>query len=145
VAAVISNTSPIQVLHQTAVLHVLPALFGPISIPEAVAAELEVGRRHGVSLPTVEELPWLKMRAVRDRTLLPLVTHLGDGEKEVLALGLESPDALLLLDDWGARCHARAVGLARSVVENPESASQRPMSVSAMTRRCGRTAQRERP
>jgi predicted nucleic acid-binding protein len=36
---------------------------------------------------------------VRDRTLLPLVTHLGAGEKEVLALALEQPTALLLLNE----------------------------------------------
>jgi len=43
--------------------------------------------------------------------LLPLVTHLGDGEKEVLALGLELPGALLLLDDRDARRHGRVLGL----------------------------------
>ena len=48
---------------------------------------------------------------MRDRTLLPLVTHLGDGEKQVLALGLERPAALLLLDDRHARRQARALGL----------------------------------
>lgn len=108
---VISNTSPVQYLHQAGVLHLLPALFGQVYVPEAVVVELEDGRRLGVSLATLEELPWLQVRSVRDRTLLPLVTHLGDGEKEVLALGLESPDALLLLDDWDARRHARAMGL----------------------------------
>ena len=48
---------------------------------------------------------------MRDRTLLPLVTHLGDGEKEVLALGLETQDPLLLLDDRDARRYARTLGL----------------------------------
>ena len=48
---------------------------------------------------------------MRDPTLLPLVTHLGDGEKEVLALGLETQDALLLLDDRDARRYARTLEL----------------------------------
>jgi predicted nucleic acid-binding protein len=43
--------------------------------------------------------------------LLPLVARLGDGEKEVLALGLELPGALLLLDDRQARRHARILNL----------------------------------
>jgi predicted nucleic acid-binding protein len=51
------------------------------------------------------------VRAVRDRTLLPLVTQLGDGEKEVLALGLELAGSLLLLDDQDAHRHALALGL----------------------------------
>ena len=108
---VISNSSPLQYLYQADVLDLLPALFGQICVPEAVVAELEEGRRRSVSLPTLEELSWLHVRPVRDRTLLPLVTHLGDGEKEVLALGLELPDALLLLDDRQARRHAGALDL----------------------------------
>jgi predicted nucleic acid-binding protein len=108
---VISNSSPLQYLHQAGVLGLLPAIFGQVWVPEAVVAELEEGRRRSVLLPLLEELPWLKVRAVRDRTLLPLVTHLGDGEKEVLALGLELPGALLLLDDRDARRHALALEL----------------------------------
>lgn len=108
---VISNSSPLQYLHQAGVLDVLPALFGQICVPEAVVAELEEGRRRSVPLPTLNELSWLQVRTVRDPTLLSLVTHLGDGEKEVLALGLELSDALLLLDDRNARRHARALEL----------------------------------
>ena len=59
----------------------------------------------------LEDLSWLIVRPVRDRTLLPLVTHLGDGEKEVLALGLKTQDALLLLDDRDARRYARTLEL----------------------------------
>ena len=108
---VICNTSPIQYLYQADVLELLPALTGQVYIPEAVVAELEEGRRRNVLLPTLEDLSWLVVRSVRDRTLLPLVTHLGDGEKEVLALGLETQDSLLLLDDRDARRYARTLGL----------------------------------
>ncbi len=108
---VICNTSPLQYLHQADVLELLPALVGQVYVPEAVAAELREGRRRNVRLPALEELSWLIVRPVRDPTLLPLVTHLGDGEKEVLALGLETQDALLLLDDRDARRYARALEL----------------------------------
>jgi len=111
---VISNSSPLQYLYQADVLDLLPALFGQVCVPEAVVAELEEGRRRSVSLPTLAELSWLQVRTVRNRTLLPLVTHLGDGEKEVLALGRELSDALLLLDDRDARRHAHALELAIS-------------------------------
>lgn len=108
---VICNTSPIQYLYQADVLELLPALTGQVYIPEAVVAELEEGRLRNVLLPALEDLSWLVVRPVRDRTLLPLVTHLGDGEKEVLALGLETQDPLLLLDDRDARRYARTLGL----------------------------------
>ncbi len=108
---VICNTSPIQYLYQADVLELLPALAGQVYVPEAVVAELKEGRRRNVLLPVLEDLSWLIVRPVRDRTLLPLVTHLGNGEKEVLALGLETQDALLLLDDRDARRYARALEL----------------------------------
>lgn len=108
---VICNTSPLQYLHQAGALELLPALAGQVYVPEAVVAELREGQRRNVLLPTLEELSWLIVRPVRDRTLLPLVTHLGNGEKEVLALGLETQDALLFPDDRDARRYARALEL----------------------------------
>ena len=108
---VICNTSPLQYLHQAGVLELLPVLAGQVYVPEAVVAELREGQRRNVLLPTLEELSWLTVQPVRDRTLLPLVTHLGDGEKEVLALGLETENALLILDDRDARRYARALEL----------------------------------
>ncbi|MDE2741642.1 MAG: DUF3368 domain-containing protein [Gemmatimonadota bacterium] len=108
---VICNTSPLQYLHQADLLELLPALVGQVYVPEAVVAELEEGRQRNVLLPTLEKFSWLTVKPVRDRTLLPMVTHLGDGEKEVLALGLETQDALLLLDDRDARRYARSLEL----------------------------------
>ena len=109
--AVISNTSPLQYLYQADALSLLPQLFGALYVPEAVAAELQAGRQRNVPLPDPEALPWLTVRPVQQPALLPLVTHLGDGEKEVLALGLEMPGSLLLLDDRDARRHARLLAL----------------------------------
>ena len=108
---VICNTSPLQYLHQADLLHLLPTLFGSVQVPSAVAAELAEGRRRGVRLPELAELPWVTVRPVRDRKLLPLVTSLGNGEKEVLALGLETSGHLLVLDDRNARRYAAAAGL----------------------------------
>ncbi len=108
---VICNTSVLQYLHQIDLLDLLPALFGQVQIPHAVAAEMDEGKRRNVSLPTLEDLSWVTIRPVRDRTLLPLITSLGDGEKEVLALGLEATDALLVLDDRNARRYATAAEL----------------------------------
>ena len=82
-----------------------------MTVPPAVVTELAEGVRRGVFLPALAELPWVTVRPVRDHGLLPLVTGLGNGEKEVLALGLETPDYLLVLDDRDARRHAVATGL----------------------------------
>ena len=109
--AVICNTSPLQYLHQADLLHLLQSLFGSVTVPPAVVAELNIGRRRGVSLPDVTALPWLSVQPVRNHRLLPLVTGLGNGEKEVLALGLQTADHLLVLDDRDARRHAVAAGL----------------------------------
>lgn len=109
--AVICNTSPLQYLYQSDGLELLAELFGQVQVPEAVAVELNEGRRRNVHLPDPTALPWLTIHSVRDRTLMPLVTNLGDGEMEVLALGLETPDALLIVDDKRARRHALALGL----------------------------------
>ena len=108
---VICNTSPLQYLHQADLLHLLPALFGGIQVPSAVAAELAEGKSRGIHLPELAELPWVTVRPARERGPLPLVTSLGNGEKEVLALGLEASDHLLVLDDRDARRHAVAAGL----------------------------------
>ena len=110
-STIISNTSPIQYLHQAGVLFLFPELFTKVCIPEAVVEEIEAGRRAGLNLPDVQRLPWIEIRKVQQRALLPLVTRLGQGEKEVLALGLESTEPLLVLDDRAARRHGALLAL----------------------------------
>ncbi|HYG74588.1 MAG TPA: DUF3368 domain-containing protein [Planctomycetota bacterium] len=108
---VISNTSPLQYLHQLNLLDLLPSLYRQIIVPQSVVEELAVGRQRGVNLPTPELLPWVNVRSSRERNLLPLVTALGPGEREALALGVEIPESLLILDDALARKHAELLHL----------------------------------
>jgi hypothetical protein len=112
VREVISNTSPLQYLYQADVLDVLPKLYGRVLVPGAVAAELAEGRGRGVALPDLEATGWIEVRPVTARAPLPLVTDLGAGEREALALAAETPGSLLLLDDLLARRHAQLLGLA---------------------------------
>ena len=107
----ISNTSPLQYLYQCNLLELLPGLYGRVVVPEAVAAEIREGRVLGVSLPAIEELPWASIKAPKDPALLPLVADLGQGEREALALGKESPGSLVILDDGLARRYAAHLGL----------------------------------
>ena len=107
---VISNTSPLQYLHQLALLHLLPAFYGRVLIPQAIASELEIGRKEGVNLPVPAETPWLQIQSVAPPAW-PLARDIHRGEAEALALAAQFQDPLLLLDDGTARQHARAMGL----------------------------------
>lgn len=108
---VISDTSPVQYLYQTNLLDLLPALYGQITLPQAVVDELPAGRTLGVALPDPALLSWMTVRQAQAGAILPLVTELGTGEREVLALAVETPDALVLLDDGLARRYARLLGI----------------------------------
>lgn len=107
----ISNTSPLQYLYQCGLLDLLPGLFGQLIIPKAVVAEITEGRALGVRLPAIAELRWASIKAPKDPALLPLVADLGPGEREALALALESPGSLVILDDGLARRYAAHLGV----------------------------------
>lgn len=100
---VICNTSPLQYLHQAGILHLLPSLTGKIIIPPAVAAELTAGKKAGIDLPDITSLAWLELRLPMSAAALPLVTDLGPGESQVLALALEIPGSIVIVDDLLAR------------------------------------------
>jgi uncharacterized protein len=107
---VICNTSPLLYLHQLGQLHLLPALYERIVVPETVCNELREGARLGHSTPDAGSLPWVEIQRV-ETTLLRLVIDLDAREREVLALGSEHPHSLLLLDDDAARRYATMIGL----------------------------------
>jgi uncharacterized protein len=96
---VICNTSPLLYLNLVGQLDILPALYHTVTIPPAVRAELLVGRQQGVQIPEIDDLSWLVIVALKDRTLIPLVTDLGAGEAEVIGLAKEYPNSRLILDD----------------------------------------------
>ena len=108
-ADVFCNTSPLQYLHQVGHLELLPTLFTHVQVAEAVVAELAAGIRRETALPDVEQLAWVTTRAISDTGLL--ASGLGRGEAETLALSLESPGSLVILDDAEARRAAKAAQL----------------------------------
>jgi len=99
----ICDTSPLQYLFQLGLIRLLPALVGRVIVPPAVEAELAVGRSLGLQLPELSELDWVTVRRPASSPALPLVRDLGPGETEALMLALESPGAILILDDALAR------------------------------------------
>ena len=110
-AEVICDTSPLQYLFQLGLLDLLPSLFGGVVVPEAVVAEIAEGLRSGVRLPVLGSLSWVRVKRPEHPSLVRLLADLGPGEREVLALGSESPGALVILDDGLARRYALHLGL----------------------------------
>ena len=65
----------------------------------------------GLNLPDLNNLDWIIVRHPSSSAALPMVTDLGAGEREVLALALETPDSVCVLDDALARQIANALQL----------------------------------
>lgn len=108
---VIVDTSPLLYLHQLGLLHLLPDVVGSSIVPVAVADELAEGRRLGVAAPDPADYSWIEVRQVPGAAILPLAWDLGSGEREVLALALGMPGALVVLDDRLARRAAQILGI----------------------------------
>jgi predicted nucleic acid-binding protein len=112
VPEVIADTSVIQYLYQADLLDLLPTLYSRVAVPPAVAHELSEGRARGIHLPDIAALSWIEVKQVREQALLRLAPDLGPGEREVLALAVQTPDSLALIDDALARQHARLLKVA---------------------------------
>lgn len=101
---VVADASALICLGRVDQLQILPALFGRIVVPPAVAAEVT---HRQPTLPV-----WIDVREPRRPLDHRVVTaHLGAGETEVLSLGLELDGAWLVLDDAQARALGRRLGL----------------------------------
>jgi predicted nucleic acid-binding protein len=106
----VSNTSPLQYLHQVELLRLLPRLYDRILVPEPVVAELDEGRARGASLPEVGDLTWATIVDPPAPELSNLAPDLGPGERSVLAVAA-TRRLLAILDDGLARRHARLLGV----------------------------------
>jgi predicted nucleic acid-binding protein len=84
---------------------------GNVVVPPAVVDELAEGRALGMNLPDLTLFDWVTVRRPVSELAVPLVTNLGSGETEVLMLGLESAEGVVVLDDGLARRVAEALGL----------------------------------
>ncbi|HWU90525.1 MAG TPA: DUF3368 domain-containing protein [Kofleriaceae bacterium] len=111
-ADAISNTTPLLYLHRIGALRWLADLYQSVWTPGAVVRELQEGQRKGHDVPTLTDHDWLK---IVDPKVMPsewLSLDLGRGELGAMALALENPDRVVLLDDALARRTAQAAGLA---------------------------------
>ena len=106
---VVSNTSPLNYLVLLGKADILPALFGAVSIPPAVFAELSRAQAPDAVRAWIAAPPdWLHIQApsVVDRSV-----NLDDGEREAIALAWELRADRILLDDAKARRAALRQGL----------------------------------
>lgn len=127
---VLSDTSPLNYLLLIGHVEILPAIFGQLVIPAAVAAELahprapDVVRRWIVAPP-----PWCQVRQVAQ---MDPTIQLGKGESEAISLAIEIKADLLLVDDRLARAHAEQRGIKVAGTLNVlELAAQRQLLVLA--------------
>ncbi len=107
----ITNTSPLVYLYRIDVLDWLHQLFNEVWLPTLVAFELQEGKRLGYDVPNPSDYAWLQLVDPHSMPSEWLALDLGPGERAVMALALENPGRVVLLDDALARRIALAAGL----------------------------------
>jgi len=107
----ISNTSPLLYLYRIEAIEWLPKLFDEVWTPEAVKNELLAGRNKGYDVPDPTDYSWLNIVDPKSMPSEWLALDLGTGEIAAMALALENPSHIILLDDGLARRTAQVAGL----------------------------------
>ncbi len=107
----VSNTSPLLYLYRLGKISWLEAIFEEVWVPETVLEELAEGQRQGYEVPNPPSYAWVRVTNPRNMPSEWLATDLGRGELGAMALGLEHPEFVVLLDDLLARRIAQAAGL----------------------------------
>lgn len=107
----ISNTSPLLYLYRIGVIDWLPQIFSIICTPQAVVDELTNGLEQGYQVPELKNYSWLKIVNPQHMPSEWFALDLGRGELAAMALALENPDYIIILDDALARRTAQAAGL----------------------------------
>ena len=106
---IVADTGPINYLILSEHIDLIQRLYGSLLLPVAVQRELlhprapEVVRQWAMVLPG-----WVEVRVPRDASRFP---ELGPGEREAIALALETQASFLLIDET----HGRSVAVAHGV------------------------------
>jgi hypothetical protein len=107
---VVSNASPIISLAIVGRLDLLPQVYQHIVIPQAVADEL--AQQPGRPGADPAHVAWLTVQVVQDRSrVATLQQQLHPGEAEAIALALELPADILLMDERRGRHIASTLGI----------------------------------
>jgi predicted nucleic acid-binding protein len=112
VRRVVADTGPINYLVIIGHIHVLSTMFGRVSIPEVVRAELGHSRSPDVVQRWIaSHPPWLVVQP-DPRSPIVQLPFLDDGEREALLLARSLNADLVLMDDRAGVAVAVSLGLA---------------------------------
>ena len=108
---VVSNSSPICYLILIEQIHLLPNMFGTLTVPEAVIRELSNQRAPEVVRGWAAQLPqWIKVQTLKAGPD-PEFNRLHAGEREAILLAQDIEADLIILDEKAARQIAKEQGL----------------------------------
>lgn len=105
---VFSNTTPFISLSSISLLHLLPTIFGDVSVAPSVVDECNEGGR--IVVPDLSALPWVKVVAVQSQMQLPVLFELDRGERDTLLLAAGQVKPLVLMDEKLGRNMAEYLG-----------------------------------
>ncbi len=110
--AVISDAGPVIALSRIGLLAVLPQSFNRLLITETVRDELiSAGGFVGQSEIQAALQTWLLVEKVKPEQLSLANASLDPGERSSIALCMQLPGSLLIVDDMQGRKEAQALGL----------------------------------
>jgi len=89
-------------------------MFDEVWTAESVKNGLLAGRSKGYDVPNPADYPWLNTVNPKSMPSEWLALDLGAGELGAMALALENPDRIVLLDDMLARRTAQVASLGNS-------------------------------
>ena len=111
---VVSNTSPLSALSIIGRLGLLRSQFGTIRIPMAVWTELS-RLEHASGKQALEQAHaegWIQVHETANRPMVGILgTTLDAGESEAIAMSLEWPADLLIMDESSGRAMARNLNI----------------------------------
>ena len=108
----VCDTTILLYLGRIGQIDLLPALFAPISVPEQVCLELDMGRVLRPDTINPRSLAWVEMVAVSQDMIDSLPPNrLGTGERAVIAYAQAHRGYVAGMDDLRARQLAEAIGL----------------------------------
>ena len=110
VEKIVINASPLILLCNSDLAHIVPNLFKEVVVPDAVWQEIVNGPHQDRAAHLLPTLDWLDKQPVTSRSDV-VRWDLGDGETAVLSFAVEHPGYTPVLDDMAAKKCAASLGL----------------------------------